>query len=536
MNRDCHLIFEQYRLATTNLILENVKKAIEIKNKYFPNLTYSDYPTRNMPIDLGSKVSDETVKRIYNALAEQQAAKTTYLNWIFLLMQNRVPRILEDLETIAKNLKVFNAKSSKIAADGYPTQLFNQQTKELVYKKPQDLYDVVDNYIEADEKGERALLKKGQYLASKGEAEKVYEDNEYVVYSPKTYDASKELACLTNWCTRFPNMYEHYSKQGPLYIIFDKFKMGENLFGKPLDEEPDDKRMIQFHVPSRQFKDIKDREVKNRKEFMNRLKELYKTLYPTALKEYTDFVNGKIERSQLSSEAKESMFIMPKDYRDELDIPCDEIQEKIAAELNVDCQDVEEHDYGYEVDGKVYTVNTVEDATDQAVDSLKDSGLDDEWFVENILDGEYRWQDVYDENVYNSYPVTTAKEAFYIDHPEAYKEFYEETILPRNLDGLSEKEYTEEDIMSGTYFRDLSYEQFIDILIDQRSSDPVRYYTEQLGYSVDSLNFIDLEEKIRSWFENSHYEDRLGNAVSGYDGMAYYFDIDGKEMIMYRVE
>jgi hypothetical protein len=170
------------------------------------------------------------------------------------------------------------------------------------------------------------------------------------------------------------------------------------------------------------------------------------------------------------------------------------------------------------------------------VDFLKDSGLNDEWFVEHVLDGEYGWEDVYSDDDYAEYPISTAKEAFYIDEPEDFKRFYEDSISPRNFDELSKKEYTEDDIMSGEYFKDLPYEKFISILIDQRSSDPVRYYVEELGNRVEDLGFIDLEEKLRRWIENSPYEDRLSGALSSYDGMAYYFDIDGKEMIMYRVE
>lgn len=532
VNIDCHLIFEQYRNISNNLLLENVEKAIAIKDKYYPNLVY-----RNDPNHPGQLVDDERVKEIYQALADQQVAKTVYLNWIFLLMKNKVPRIWEDLETIAQNLKVFNAKSSRIAADGNPTQLFNQQTQELIYKKPQDLYDVVSNYIPADEKGERLLLKKGQYLSSKGEADKVYEDDNFVVYSPKTYNASKELGCLSNWCTRFPNMYEHYSNQGPLYIIFDKFKMGENLFGKALEgDENDDNRMIQFHLPSRQFKNIKDREVKGRKEFMNQLKGLYQTLYPNALNELREMVKSGKKRSDLSSDTKQSMYILPMDYREELDIPCDEIQEKIASELGVDCQEVEEADYGYEVNGEVYTVQSVEDATNQAVDSLVDSGLDDEWFIENILDGVYHWSDIYDEEDYQKYPVSTGKEAFNIDEPEQYEEIYRAIFEPRRIDELRDKNYSDEDILGGQYFNDLPYEKFIETLEDSYGSDPVRHFTENLGYDVSGLNFVDLNKHVRNWLENSPYEDRIGNAVSSYDGAAYYFDIDGEEMIMYRVE
>lgn len=532
MDKDCYLIFEQYRQVATNLILENVEKAIAIKNKYFPNLIYkNDEQTGQFRID------DEIVKKIYNALAEQQVAKTVYLNWIFLMMKNKIPRILEDLESIAKNLKIFNANTSKIAADGYPIQLFNQQTQELVYENPPYLNAVVGNYIPVDEKGERLLLKKGQYLVSKKEAEEIYEDDNFVVYSPKTYNASKELGCLSQWCTRFPDMYKRYSSQGPLYIVFDKFKLGENLFGKALDgDENNSNRMIQIHFPSKQFKDIKNHQVGNRPEFMNRIKGLYDTLFPNAMKELQEVVFGKKQKSDLSPETKASFFIMPQEYRDELNMPCDEIQEKIAFELKVDCREVIESEYGYEVNGKEYRIETVEDALDQAVETFKDGGLDDEWFMNNIFDGVYSWEDVHKKEDYEQYPVTTGKEAFSIDDPETFEEIYRVTFEPRRIDELQDKDYSEEDIRSGKYFNDLPYEKFIKTLQDSYGSDPVRYYVENLGYNIE-LWFIDFDRDIRNWFDSSpYYEDRLGPEVSSYDGMVYYFDIDDKEMIMYRVE
>ena len=64
----------------------------------------------------------------------------------------------------------------------------------------------------------------------------------YSIVSPNSYEASKALACDTDWCTAFPDMYRHYSKQGPLYIITDK-KTNDRW---------------QFHFESNQFMDEKD--------------------------------------------------------------------------------------------------------------------------------------------------------------------------------------------------------------------------------------------------------------------------------------
>jgi len=159
-----------------SLLLEGPEEIQKIKDTYYPNL----------------KIKEDTINSIYNSLKDNQILKKSYINWIFLLIKNRVPRVVEDLDTIAKNLKIFNSKSSQIAADGIPTMLY-KQNGDLVYSKQQDLYDVVAKYAKTEEGGEKNLITKGEYLVSKGQARKIYEDSNYVVFSPDTYDASKEL-------------------------------------------------------------------------------------------------------------------------------------------------------------------------------------------------------------------------------------------------------------------------------------------------------------------------------------------------------
>lgn len=481
-----------------DLLIEGPEEIQKIKDTYYPNL----------------KLKAGVVDSIYNALKENQILKKSYINWIFLLLKNRVPRVVEDLETIAKNLKIFNSKSSQIAADGIPTMLY-KQNGDLVYSKQQDLYDVVAKYAKTEESGEKNLIKKGEYLESKGQATKIYEDSNYVVFRPDTYDASKELACLSQWCTRFPDMYKHYSNQGPLYIILNKNTLGTE----------DKNRMIQFHVPSKQFKDVNDREVSNRREFMNNLKGLFNTLYPSALKEFQLISSGNRDKSDLTSSSRDARFIMPEEFWETLDIPCDEMQEKIASELGVDCKDVEEGDYGYVVDDKTYRVESVENAIEGAIDSMVNSGMEDEWFINYIL-SDYSWINVFPkENIDVSREVEN-------EFGDDWKHVYE--IFKKDLEDRN-NEYSEEEIEEGDYLSDITYNMFIDALESYRGDNPVKYYVDEMGMRISDLNFIDLDEDARRYFENC-YDDCLASWVSGYDGAAYYFNIYGEEHIMYRTD
>ena len=107
-----------------------------------------------------------------------------------------------------------------------------------------DLITIISNYTD-DFKATRQLSKGEQAL------EKVYEDGEWVVYIPHTYEASRKIGGDTNWCTassddRYFNMY---TKDGPLYVNIRK----------------SDGSKYQFHFPTRQFMDSNDNEIKLKK-------------------------------------------------------------------------------------------------------------------------------------------------------------------------------------------------------------------------------------------------------------------------------
>lgn len=78
--------------------------------------------------------------------------------------------------------------------------------------------------------------------------EKVYEDNEWIVYVPHSHAAARLGGKDSHWCTASESDYYYnlYSKQGPLYINVRKFN-GEKF---------------QFHFETNQFMDANDDPVK----------------------------------------------------------------------------------------------------------------------------------------------------------------------------------------------------------------------------------------------------------------------------------
>ena len=79
---------------------------------------------------------------------------------------------------------------------------------------------------------------------AKANLEKVYEDNEWVVYVPHSHEAARRGGEGTHWCTASENdyCYNYYSEDGPLYINVRK----------------SDGAKFQFHFESDQFMDADD--------------------------------------------------------------------------------------------------------------------------------------------------------------------------------------------------------------------------------------------------------------------------------------
>ena len=79
---------------------------------------------------------------------------------------------------------------------------------------------------------------------AKADLEKVYEDDEWVVYVPHSHEAARRGGEGTHWCTASENdrFYNMYSNQGPLYINIRK----------------SDGAKFQFHFETDQFMDAND--------------------------------------------------------------------------------------------------------------------------------------------------------------------------------------------------------------------------------------------------------------------------------------
>ena len=156
-----------------------------------------------------------------------------------------------DIPELKKALTTYNINKSQIA-----TPISN-------IKSLSDLITIISNYTD-DFKATRQLSKGEQAL------EKVYEDGEWVVYIPHTYEASRKIGGDTNWCTASSNSgyFNMYTKDGPLYVNIRK----------------SDGAKFQFHFPTRQFMDSDDKRITLKKIGLSKgLMEFYNNIDPLFL-------------------------------------------------------------------------------------------------------------------------------------------------------------------------------------------------------------------------------------------------------------
>lgn len=168
--------------------------------------------------------------------------KDPNMQWILNLYKNRlffvhdVARVQMALRNFAKYRNRLNEKDL------------------LKYKTLSSLTDAIDDLLGVqvkDTSGNEDFSEQELRLLKEQKAEIIYHSSDITVVSPTTYEASKIFAreAASHWCTALlygdsDKHYKIYVKDGPLYIIYDKYSKLKNP--------------LQFHFHSGSFKDSKD--------------------------------------------------------------------------------------------------------------------------------------------------------------------------------------------------------------------------------------------------------------------------------------
>ena len=161
-----------------------------------------------------------------------------YSKWMFRIYRDMVESVLkkrfvkEDLPKATEYLKDF---------DRYKSRLSMSQRDINSYDSLSDLYLAIKSFRDAEKPITPRDIKSG--------AEKVYEDERWLVVIPHTKEASCLYGANTQWCTaaRENNAFKEYNENGYLYINIDKKNNCK----------------YQFHFESNQFMDEADNRIKS---------------------------------------------------------------------------------------------------------------------------------------------------------------------------------------------------------------------------------------------------------------------------------
>ena len=103
------------------------------------------------------------------------------------------------------------------------------------YSSIRELYTVVKMFnpedLEGDNTERKKRLMRSEFIEARNDIDKLYEDDEWLVVSPKSYEASVYWGHGTSWCTAYKDQrtyYDNYSRQGRLYM--DRNRIGVKPF------------------------------------------------------------------------------------------------------------------------------------------------------------------------------------------------------------------------------------------------------------------------------------------------------------------
>lgn len=132
----------------------------------------------------------------------------------------------------------------------------------------------VDNYLNNDdnydELTDRQILRQKQKARRNAniDADKVFDGNDWVVYIPRSYEASCKLGVNTQWCTattESDEYYRIYTSDGDLYIVINKkdpklkyqffFDMSDNGDSQYMDVNDDSINIYEFLYNNKELSD-----------------------------------------------------------------------------------------------------------------------------------------------------------------------------------------------------------------------------------------------------------------------------------------
>ena len=241
------------------LIEDILMETLEDAKKYYPNISQEDF---------------DKVIALDPTFRKEQDKLGTYGKWILSLFQKG-------------NLK--NEGHVKDILTRFDKEKKNLKNKDIMtYKSLEDLDDALNDDESYQDQTDRQKLRKTQNAVRKSDlskdAEKVYEDSDWEVWIPHTYEASCKLGRGSHWCTA--------STEDDYYYNYYKNDLGGEYYININKHNPDEK--YQFHFESGQFMDASDRSI-DMADFLNKNQGLKKFYGDKFLAEIKDYITSHMD-------------------------------------------------------------------------------------------------------------------------------------------------------------------------------------------------------------------------------------------------
>lgn len=223
-------VFYKYLLmeARSDYLLQN-KKLVE-------DIWYVLCRELNLELDTQEEQKVKDVKEFLENL-EKNKYIAKYLNWVVKQFINVNWRYPEDIDKLEKNLNKFNRSLTYLKNNNQETDL-NKYSMNEFNALMNDLPETTRQINQQKEKD----IKLNQ-------AQRIYEDSDWILLTPLTQEAAIHYGKGTQWCTAATesrNYFEYYNNRGSLYILINK---------------NNSKEKYQFHLETGSFMNVNDVEV-----------------------------------------------------------------------------------------------------------------------------------------------------------------------------------------------------------------------------------------------------------------------------------
>jgi hypothetical protein len=248
-------------------------------DEYFTNFYKVNYQNNGIRLN-----GDDPMVMMFNFFVEcDPSPNKEYVSWFTNLYRNIVKRIIkkredpdsqdesltlehsvffEDLQSkVKESLEIFSflKKTNVLSVENRDINTFKNISDFIEVVKPYKIIDGGDDSVHTLDHKELTCI---QNFVSEnkqpGQAELVFENNEWVIVITHDKDANMQFGKYTSWCTagtRYGNMFDSYHKRGELFVLIKKG------FGskKSIDNEPAVR--LQFHFEDDMYMNALDHSI-----------------------------------------------------------------------------------------------------------------------------------------------------------------------------------------------------------------------------------------------------------------------------------